>query len=146
MLVLCGKDLLSSRIWPIRYVNRGVPRGWLRIELGRPDVSNSGNNGFTVNSGGGFCEDWTISERNELIVFENKPKFYIPKFHIWKLCFNFLGDSKSQRESNWLHWFKSYRNFAERRDFPSGVVASQQACLYIINRVGVAGAVLQTLS
>ena len=27
MLVLRKKDLLSSRIWPIQYVNRGVPKG-----------------------------------------------------------------------------------------------------------------------
>ena len=27
MLVLREKDLLSSRIWPIQYVNRGVPKG-----------------------------------------------------------------------------------------------------------------------
>ena len=59
MLVLYRKDLLSSRM-------PRVPRGWLRIELGRSDVLNSGNNGFPVNSGGGFCEDWTISETNKL--------------------------------------------------------------------------------
>ena len=43
MSVLCKKDFLSNRIWPIRYVNRGVPRGWWRMELGRSDVSNSGS-------------------------------------------------------------------------------------------------------
>ena len=37
------KDFLSSRIWPIRYGNRGVPRGWWILELGRSDVSNSGS-------------------------------------------------------------------------------------------------------
>ena len=58
--------------------------------------------------------------------------------------FQFLGYSKSQRESNWVHWFKSYHDFAQRGDFPIGGVASQQACLFIINRAGVAGAVLQT--
>ena len=37
-----------------------------RLQCAVGDSLWGGNTGFPVNSGGGFCEDWTISERNKL--------------------------------------------------------------------------------
>ena len=39
-----------------------------------------------------------------------------------------LGDSKSQRASKSLNWFKSYVDFGERGILPSGGVASGRVC------------------
>ena len=39
-------------------------------------------------------------------------------FYLWnRLCYNFLGDSKSRRPSKSHYWFKGYSDFAECVDF-----------------------------